>query len=343
MTATVLNAVSLKPYNTFGFDVQAAHLIKAHSERDVLFARDFAQKHSKPLLLLGGGSNVVFTQDFDGVVLLIEMRGKSMRLLDEKTAALTCQAGENWHDFVRWSLEQGTQGLENLSLIPGTAGAAPVQNIGAYGTDIHDWLHELKAIDLSTGQTLTLTKAECEFAYRDSVFKRTAPQRYVITELVFYLNTQASCDLNLSYGGVLNALQAKGIDKPATPMDVSDVICELRSEKLPDPIVLGNAGSFFKNPVVTSEKAQQLNEQFDGLVAYPQLDGCVKLAAGWLIEYAGFKGHVFGGVGVHDKQALVLVNHGGGTGKELLELAQCIQSKILELFGVELEIEPRVY
>lgn len=340
----IQEAVSLKPYNTLGFDVSARYLICANNEQDVLNARTFALENNLPLLVLGGGSNVVFTQDFDGVVLLMNLRGKSIAPIDERRFEVRCKAGELWHEMVLWSIEQGAQGLENLSLIPGTVGATPVQNIGAYGTDLNDWFVSLKAIDIHTGEICVFDKSECEFAYRDSIFKSKFPQRYVITELKLHLNSAKCGDVNVNYGGLLDALIEQYPDTSSyTPKMISDVVCAVRRAKLPDPVKLGNAGSFFKNPVVSSEHAQRLQTQFNGLVAYPQTAGQVKLAAGWLIEQAGFKGVCFDGVGVHDKQALVLVNYGEGTGQQLLELAHCIQAKILEQFGVALEIEPRVY
>lgn len=336
--------VSLAQYNSLGFDVSARYLIHAHDINDLLFAREFAQENNTSLLLLGGGSNVVFTQNYDGVVVIIQLPGKTIEPINDYTFEVVCQAGENWHDFVRWTLEHNAQGLENLSLIPGTVGASPVQNIGAYGTDINDWLVSLKALDMHTGQLCEFLRDECEFAYRDSVFKSKYPQRYVITELTFHLNTPEAFNLNVSYGGLLHALEEKDVGaSDVTPMMVSDLVCDVRRAKLPDPAQLGNAGSFFKNPVVSAEQAERLQNQFETIVAYPQADGQVKLAAGWLIEKAGFKGTRFDGVGVHDKQALVLVNHGEGTGKQLIELARRIQAEILEQFGVELEIEPRVY
>lgn len=341
---TVQEHVSLTPFNTLGFNAQARYMICAQNEQDILFARDFAKEKNLPLLLLGGGSNVVFTQNYEGVVLRVELTGKTCKRLDDNTYEVTCRAGENWHEFVCWALAQDAQGLENLSLIPGTVGAAPVQNIGAYGTDINDWLVSLAAIDLSSGQKVTFTRAECEFSYRDSFFKRTYPQRFAIIELTFHLNTKEYAKLNLNYGGLTSMLEAKGLDvKNVTPLDVSRVVCEVRRAKLPDPQELGNAGSFFKNPVVSATDAKAIQRRFESVVMYPQADGQVKLAAGWLIEKANFKGKRFKGVGVHDKQALVLVNHGDGTGRELLEFAQCIQAEVLEMFGVTLEIEPRVY
>lgn len=340
----IQEAVSLKPYNTLGFDVSARYLIHANNEQDVLNARAFALENNLPLLVLGGGSNVVFTQNFDGVVLLVNLLGKSIVSIGEHRFEVRCKAGELWHEMVLWSIEQGAQGLENLSLIPGTVGAAPVQNIGAYGTDLNNWFVSLNAIDMHTGEICVFDKSECAFAYRDSIFKSKFPQRYVITELKLHLNSAKYGDVNVNYGGLVDALiEQYPNTTDYTPKMVSDVVCAVRRAKLPDPVKLGNAGSFFKNPVVNSEHAQRLQAQFDGIVAYPQADGQVKLAAGWLIEQAGFKGACFDGVGVHDKQALVLVNYGKGTGQQLLELAHRIQAKILERFGVALEIEPRIF
>lgn len=339
---TVQEHVSLTPFNTLGFNAQARYMICAQNEQDILFARDFAKEKNLPLLLLGGGSNVVFTQNYEGVVLRVELTGKTCKRLDDNTYEVTCRAGENWHEFVCWALAQDAQGLENLSLIPGTVGAAPVQNIGAYGTDINDWLVSLAAIDLSSGQKVTFTRAECEFSYRDSFFKRTYPQRFAIIELTFHLNTKEYAKLNLNYGGLTSMLEAKGLDvKNVTPLDVSRVVSEVRRAKLPDPQELGNAGSFFKNPIVTSAQLEQLLTTYPQLPHWPHEQGA-KISAAWLIQQCGLKGYRQGDAAVHAHHALILVNHGLATGAELWQLAQAVQSQVFSESGVQLEPEPQV-
>ncbi|MCY1519648.1 UDP-N-acetylenolpyruvoylglucosamine reductase [compost metagenome] len=248
------------------------------------------------------------------------------------------EAGEPWHPFVQWTLQQGFAGLENLSLIPGTVGAAPMQNIGAYGVELKDVFAGLTALDRQSGELREFSLADCAFAYRDSLFKREAG-RWVILRVRFALSRTAA--LHLEYGPVRQRLAEQGITRP-TAVDVSRAICAIRSEKLPDPAVLGNAGSFFKNPLVSAELAQRLCAEHAGLVAYPQADGLVKLAAGWLIERAGWKGYREGDAGVHRLQALVLVNYGQASGLQLLALAQRIQADIALRFAVTLEIEPNV-
>jgi UDP-N-acetylmuramate dehydrogenase len=252
---------------------------------------------------------------------------------------IEAEAGEPWHPFVLWCLEMGLAGLENLSLIPGTVGAAPIQNIGAYGVEIKDVFHSLTAIDRQTGEQREFVRDECEFAYRDSLFKRQAG-RWLILRVRFLLPRAA--ELHLEYGPLRERLQQMGIEK-ATPLHVSRAVCAIRREKLPDPAVLGNAGSFFKNPVVSAGLAAELKGRYPQLVAYPQADGRMKLAAGWLIEQAGWKGFRDGDAGVHVLQALVLVNHGHASGPQLLSLARRIQDDIAERFGVELEMEPNLY
>jgi UDP-N-acetylmuramate dehydrogenase len=258
---------------------------------------------------------------------------------DGETVVVEAEAGEPWHPFVLWTLEQGLGGLENLSLIPGTVGAAPMQNIGAYGVEIKDAFAGLTALDRQSGELRDFSLADCAFGYRDSLFKRQAG-RWLILRVRFRLRRHA--ELRLDYGPLRQQLAAQGCVAP-TPQEVSRAVCAIRSEKLPDPAVLGNAGSFFKNPLVSAEQAARLREQYPGLVAYPADEGVVKLAAGWLIEQAGWKGFRDGDAGVHDKQALVLVNHGQATGGELLALARRIQADIAERFDVELEIEPNVW
>lgn len=331
--------VSLKPFNTFGVDVRARQYAEAHNDDEVRDALAYATAQALPVLVIGGGSNLLLTADVPALVLRMASRGIRVVREDCSHGLVEAEAGEPWHPFVLWCLEMGMAGLENLSLIPGTVGAAPIQNVGAYGVEIKDVFHSLTAIDRQTGELREFVRDECEFAYRDSLFKREAG-RWLILRVRFLLPRVA--ELHLEYGPVRERLQQMGIEK-ATPMHVSRAICAIRSEKLPDPAVLGNAGSFFKNPVIPATQAEQLKKRYPGLVAYPQADGQVKLAAGWLIEQAGWKGFRDGDAGVHVLQALVLVNHGQATGKQLLSLARRIQGDIAERFGVTLEMEPNLY
>ncbi|WP_236193972.1 UDP-N-acetylmuramate dehydrogenase [Pseudomonas glycinae] len=339
MSLQVQPQVSLKPFNTFGVDVRAQLFAEAHSDADVREALAYAAAHDVPLLVIGGGSNLLLTADIPALVLRMASRGIRVISDDGNRVVIEAEAGEPWHPFVQHTLAQGFSGLENLSLIPGTVGAAPMQNIGAYGVEIKDVFAGLTALDRQTGELRDFSLEECNFAYRDSVFKQQ-PGRWLILRVRFALNRVAH--LHLEYGPVRQRLTEQGIEQP-TPTDVSRAICSIRSEKLPDPAVLGNAGSFFKNPLVSAAVVAQIKAQHPDLVAYAQPDGQMKLAAGWLIERAGWKGFREADAGVHKLQALVLVNYGAATGLQLLDLAQRIQKDIAERFNVELEMEPNRY
>ncbi|MHC8328237.1 UDP-N-acetylmuramate dehydrogenase [Pseudomonas sp. LB1P83] len=339
MSLQVQPQVSLKPFNTFGVDVQARLFAEAHSDADVREALAYASAHDVPLLVIGGGSNLLLTADIQALVLRMATRGIRILSDDGSKVVIEAEAGEPWHPFVQHTLAQGLSGLENLSLIPGTVGAAPMQNIGAYGVEIKDVFAGLTALDRQTGELRDFTLAQCNFAYRDSLFKQE-PGRWLILRVRFTLDRAAP--LHLEYGPVRQRLTEQGIDHP-TATDVSEAICSIRNEKLPDPAVLGNAGSFFKNPLVPAALVAQLKSQYPDLVAYAQPDGQMKLAAGWLIERAGWKGFRDGDAGVHTLQALVLVNYGSATGLQLLNLAQHIQKDICERFTIDLEMEPNQY
>ena len=330
---------SLKPFNSFGVDVRARLFAEAHNDDEVREALQYCAERELPLLVIGGGSNVLLTQDVQALVLRMATRG--IRVIEDggQRVVVEAEAGEVWHAFVLWTLAQGFAGLENLSLIPGTVGAAPMQNIGAYGVEIKDVFAGLTALDRQTGQLRDFTLEECNFGYRDSVFKQH-PGRWLILRVRFALSRAAR--LHLEYGPVRQRLSEQGIHQP-TAADVSRAISSIRSEKLPDPAVLGNAGSFFKNPVVSSALAAELKLTHPNLVGYPQADGQVKLAAGWLIETAGWKGFREEDAGVHRLQSLVLVNYGAATGLQLLSLAQRIQEDIARRFNVQLEMEPNLY
>ncbi|KAF1006043.1 MAG: UDP-N-acetylenolpyruvoylglucosamine reductase [Pseudomonas fluorescens] len=339
MTLQVKAQVSLKPFNSFGIDVRAQLFAEAYSDADVREALAHAAAKQLPLLVIGGGSNLLLTRDVPALVLRMATRGIRVLHDDGVNVVVEAEAGEVWHPFVLWTLQQGFAGLENLSLIPGTVGAAPMQNIGAYGVEIKDVFAGLTALDRQTGELHDFNLQACHFAYRDSLFKHEAG-RWLILRVRFALSRAAP--LKLEYGPVQQRLASLGITQ-ATPSDVSDVICSIRREKLPDPAQLGNAGSFFKNPLVSRALAAQLQAQYPDLVAYPQSGGQVKLAAGWLIDKAGWKGFREGDAGVHRLQALVLVNYGGASGQDIVDLAQRIRLDILECFGVELEMEPNQY
>lgn len=339
MTLQVQAGVSLKPFNTFGVEVRAKVFAEAQNDDDVRQALAYSAEHDLPLLVIGGGSNLLLTADIQALVLRMASRGIRILSDDVDGVVVEAEAGESWHGFVLATLEQGMYGLENLSLIPGTVGAAPMQNIGAYGVEIKDVFHSLTALDRETGELRDFRLNDCAFGYRDSIFKHQ-PARWLILRVRFMLDRVAH--LHLEYGPVRQRLDELGISEP-TPKDVSLAICEIRGEKLPDPAVLGNAGSFFKNPLVAAALAAQLKQQHPGLVGYPQADGQVKLAAGWLIEQAGWKGFRDGDAGVHRLQSLVLVNYGSATGLQLLGLAQRIQTDIEQRYNVRLEMEPNLY
>lgn len=339
MSLQVQPQVSLKAFNTFGVDVRARLFAEAHSDDDVREALAYAASHDVPLLVIGGGSNLLLTADIPALVLRMATRGIRLLSDDGGRVVIEAEAGEPWHPFVQHTLAQGLAGLENLSLIPGTVGAAPMQNIGAYGVEIKDVFAGLTALDRESGELRDFSLEECNFGYRDSLFKQQ-PGRWLILRVRFKLDRAAH--LHLEYGPVRQRLSEQGIEQP-TPADVSRAICSIRSEKLPDPAVLGNAGSFFKNPLVPAAVVTQIKTQHPDLVAYPQADGQMKLAAGWLIERAGWKGFRDGDAGVHKLKALVLVNYGTATGLQLLDLAQRIQKDIAERFHVELEMEPNRY
>nr|WP_254621572.1 UDP-N-acetylmuramate dehydrogenase [Stutzerimonas stutzeri] len=329
---------SLKELNTFGVEARSAYFAEAHDDQQVVEALAQAQALGVPLLVLGGGSNLVLTEDVNALVLRMASRGIRILEDDGERAVIEAEAGEPWHPFVLHSLSLGLSGLENLSLIPGTVGAAPIQNVGAYGVEIKDVFAGLTALDRQTGQLVEFDLQACQFGYRDSLFKRQAG-RYIILRVRFAL--QRSANLKLEYGPLRQWLLQHAIQSP-TPIDVSRAVCAIRSEKLPDPQQLGNAGSFFKNPLVSGAVAAALKQRFADLVAFAQDDGQVKLAAGWLIEQAGWKGYRRGDVGVHRLQALVLVNYGQATGHDILQLAADIQADVAKQFGVQLEIEPNI-
>lgn len=331
--------VSLKPYNTFGLPAVARTLVRIETDADVRALLAHPELGRAPKFVLGGGSNIVLTRDVEQLVLKVEVRG--LRLVETREDAWIVEAGagENWHDFVTWTLEQGLPGLENMALIPGTVGAAPVQNIGAYGVELKDRFDSLDAVDLVTGRTVTLTAPMCRFGYRDSVFKHELAGKSLITRV--RLRLPRPWQPVLGYLDLERKVAETGITAPDA-RQIYDWVCEIRRQKLPDPRLLGNAGSFFKNPVVTPEQCRDIIGRDPEIVHYPMPDGTYKLAAGWLIDACGWKGKSIGRAGVYEKQALVLVNRGGAIGAEVVTLARAIQESVYGRFGIRLEAEPVV-
>ena len=333
------SGVSLKPYNTFGLPAVAHTLVRIASDADVRRVVDDPKLGRAPKFILGGGSNIILTRDMPQVVLKVEVRG--MRIVEERADAWIVEAGagENWHEFVRYTVEQGCHGLENLALIPGTVGAAPVQNIGAYGVELKDRFESLDAVDLVTGRSVTLRAGICEFGYRDSAFKHSLAGRSVITRVRFRL--PRPWQAVLGYLDIQRKIAETGIAAPDARR-LFDWVCAIRRAKLPDPAAVGNAGSFFKNPVVTPEQCRDIIGRDPEIVHYPLPDGSVKLAAGWMIDACGWKGKTVGQAGVYEKQALVLVNRGAAIGSEVMTLARAIQESVYGRFGIRLEPEPVV-
>lgn len=340
---TIEREVNLKPFNTFGLPAVARRLVRIRSDGDVRRVVDHPELGLAPKFVLGGGSNIVLTRDVDAVVLKVEVPG--LRLLEEREDAWIIEAGAGvaWHELVRWSIEQGYPGLENLALIPGTVGAAPVQNIGAYGIEVKDRIDSVEAVDLVTGRAVLLPASVCRFAYRDSVFKHSdfggLAGKSVITRV--RLRCPKPWQPQLGYLDLARKVEQTGVTAP-TPRQIYDWVCEIRRAKLPDPAVIGNAGSFFKNPVVTEDQCRDIIGRDPGIVHYPMPDGTIKLAAGWLIDACGWKGKTVGGAAVYDKQALVLVNRGDARGAEVVTLARAIQESVYGRFGIRLEPEPVV-
>lgn len=327
---------SLKAFNTFGFDINASqYLAITHTDELMNLHQQGAFNHTQ-FGILGGGSNITFTQDFLGLLLHNRILGRTITETHTDHVIVEFGGGENWHEAVMYTLENGWGGLENLSLIPGTVGASPIQNIGAYGVEIKDCFHSLTAFHLPSGEFHTLDATDCAFGYRDSVFKREKKGQYFITAVQFKLSTQPV--IKTQYGDIQATLDTWGIAAP-TIRDISNAVIHIRQSKLPNPAEIGNCGSFFKNPVVNSEMIPGLTEQYPDIKTFPAGDGLTKVPAGWLIEKAGWKGFRRNQIGVHAKQALVLVNYGGGTGSEIIALAKEIQADIFHKFGIELEME----
>jgi UDP-N-acetylmuramate dehydrogenase len=338
--------VALQALNSFGIVAKAQQMVRITSREDLLAVLADPALSAQPKFVLGGGSNIVLTGDVKPLVLKVEIMGKQVLHETDKHVVVQAGAGENWHEFVRWTVDLGLGGLENMALIPGTVGATPVQNVGAYGVETQDRLQSLDALHLDTGEPFSLEPGQCGFGYRDSVFKHTGDERglglrgkALITHVRFALPKPWCADLG--YLDLQRKQAQAGVQNPSL-RQVFDWVCAVRRAKLPDPAVIGNAGSFFKNPTVTPEQCQDIIAREPKIVHYPMPDGNVKLAAGWLIDACGWKGKSVGNASVYEKQALVLINRGGATGGEVVTLAKAIQTSVYERFGIMLEPEPVV-
>ena len=329
---------SLKKYNTFGIEAKAKHFVAVHSIAEL---KTVLQNHKlDKKFILGGGSNMLLTQDIDALVIHIDLKGKKIVDEDENFVWVKSQAGENWHEFVIWTINQDFGGLENMSLIPGNVGTTPVQNIGAYGTEIKDTFVSCSAMNIETQEMKNFSKEECNFGYRESIFKHEVKDQYIITSVVFKL-TRKNHKINTSYGDIIAELTKNNIHSPSLK-EVSNAVIAIRQSKLPDPKELGNSGSFFKNPILLKADFQKIHQQFPEMKFYEISETEVKVPAGWLIEQAGFKGKRFGDAGIHKNQALVLVNYGNATGQEILNVSKDIQETVFKIFGIHIEAEVNV-
>lgn len=328
--------VCLQAFNTLSLPARAEYFCVINDLKQLDHALGFAKDKQLKITPLGEGSNLVLAGDIKGLVIVINLKGKEYKQLDSDRVQVAFAAGENWHDSVAYCLQQGFYGLENLALIPGTVGAAPIQNIGAYGVELSDFFVSLTAVEIATGELLQLTAKDCEFAYRSSIFKQRALDKYIIVSVCFQLSTVAK--LNADYP----ALKAELEGAKPTPDLLFETVCRIRQSKLPDPAQIPNVGSFFKNPIVPTSQVNKLLFDYPTMPNYPQSQNLSKIPAAWLIEHCGYKGHRQGNVGVHDKQALVLVNF-QGDGAELLALAKRIEEDVMAKFAIQLDIEPRIY
>jgi UDP-N-acetylmuramate dehydrogenase len=329
---------SLKNYNSFGIQALAKKFIAVETLSELSTVLEANPDSDK--FILGGGSNMLLTQDIDALVIHINLKGKKIIHEDDDFVWVESQAGENWHEFVLWTIDQGFGGLENMSLIPGNVGTTPVQNIGAYGTEIKDTMVSCDTIAIQDQRIRTFTNAECHFGYRESVFKNELKSQYIISSVVFKL-TKKNHKINTSYGDILTELSKNNITNPSLK-EVSNAVIAIRKSKLPDPKELGNSGSFFKNPIISKNDFNPIHLKFPEMKYYEISDLEVKVPAGWLIEQAGFKGKRFGDAGIHKNQALVLVNYGQATGQEILAVSKDIQKTVLEKFGIQIEAEVNI-
>lgn len=328
--------IDLSTLNTLHLRSQAEHFAELHSKEDLQKLIADPRLRKLPWNILGGGSNLVLPSSVSGLVLKVANQGRALTHETDDYWFVRSQAGEIWHDFVQWTLAQGYWGLENLSLIPGTVGAAPIQNIGAYGVEVKDFLWEVLCLDLQSGETKVFSNQECHFAYRDSYFKQEGAGRFLVWEVTFRLPKKNI--LHLEYGDIKNELQRRQI--AINPRTIAEAVITIRQAKLPDPAVIGNAGSFFKNPIVSKAQRDTLAQKYSDLVSFPYQNDQFKLAAGWLIDRAGWKGKILGPVGMYEKQALVLVNHGGASAEDVWKLALHVAQDVKAMFGVVIEPEP---
>ncbi len=333
---TILENISLREYNTFGVDCYAKRFVTINS----FYELQQLLTSEKDFFLISGGSNMLLTQNIDKLVVLIDIKGVSIDKEDANSVYLTVNAGENWHNFVLWCISQDYGGLENLSLIPGNVGTCPIQNIGAYGVEVKDTITKVETIEITSGKLVTFSNSDCNFGYRNSIFKNEAKGKYILTAVSFKLSKNNHV-LNTSYGAIETALKENNIVSP-TIKDVSNAVIAIRQSKLPDPKEIGNSGSFFKNPVISNTLFNNIQKEHPTVPSYKISEDLVKVPAGWLIEQCGFKGKRFGDAGVHKNQALVLVNYGNATGKEIHKLAQEIQQTVMNNFNISLEIEVNV-
>lgn len=331
--------VSLKPYNTFGLDVNAKYFIEIKQLNDL---KEIVKANkSDKLFILGGGSNMLLTKDINKIVVKLDLQGISVLEETNDYVLVEAQAGENWHEFVLWCIEHNYGGVENLSLIPGNVGTTPIQNIGAYGVEIKDVMHSCKALDMKTLEIVEFTNAQCQFGYRESVFKNELKDKYIIISTSFKLTKQNHV-LKVDYGAIKGQLEEKNITEPSIK-DISDAVIEIRESKLPNPKEIGNSGSFFKNPIVDKATFLRLQNAYPKMPFYTVSDEEVKIPAGWLIETSGFKGYRLGDAGVHEKQALVLVNYGKAEGGQIKKLSETIQREVYNLFGVSIQAEVNIF
>ncbi|HNW97836.1 MAG TPA: UDP-N-acetylmuramate dehydrogenase [Bacteroidales bacterium] len=335
----ILENVSLKPYNTFGIDAEARAFAELNTLQDIQTFLNTARYKSRQKLILGGGSNILFTNDFNGVVVKINTKGIIKVKESEQNIWLNVQSGVVWNDFVNYCIENNFGGIENLALIPGNVGSCPIQNIGAYGVEVKDCIESVEVIDIKSLQMYEIPNKDCKFGYRSSIFKNELKGKIIILSVTFKLTKQHH--LHLEYGAIREELSRTGISQP-TLKNIAEAVCNIRNCKLPDPKDIGNSGSFFKNPSITGKEFLKLKSSYPAIPSYSQTDGTYKIPAGWLIEQCGWKGYREGDAGVHEKQALVLVNYGNASGNDILQLAKKIQTSVKEKFSIELEIEVNI-
>jgi UDP-N-acetylmuramate dehydrogenase len=331
--------VSLKPFNTFGIDITSRYFAEVNVEDDYQKLRSSPLLKENRLLIIGEGSNILFSSDFDGLVVKINTKGIEILAEDADEVTIKVQAGENWKDFVKFCISKKYAGIENLSMIPGNVGGSPVQNIGAYGAEVKDVIQEVETLEIESGRKVIFSNAECKFGYRNSIFKNELKNKFIITSVTFKLSKKAC--FSVSYGSIAKELRAMCLRK-VTLESVGEAVCNLRTQKLPDPKDLGNGGSFFKNPIVSSEKYGKLKSLFPNIIAYEVPGIGYKLAAGWMIEQCQWKGKRLGNVGVYDKQALIIVNYGEAKGTEVLEFAEKIRESVQQKFDIKLDFEINV-